>query len=237
MLDAGCGTGNYAKDLITYGVGKVTLLDGSPDMLNVAKEKLKDVINRNIIDEVVEANMPGLPFDDDSFDVILFSQVLHHLDDTANGKDFPIMEVMFREAKRVLHCNGVMMICGSLPVVVKEAVWFSQLNHALCERVCKILPSMEQYMAMLQKTGFKVVTKLNLLGSELSKNYYDPKGPLKQEWRNGDSLFGFATKQEILDIEQKVREMNDNGTMQDFIKQHDRTEEIGTVTIIACTAL
>ena len=130
-----------------------------------------------------------------------------------------------------------MIICECLPVAVREAIWFSQLNHALCERVCKILPSMQQYVAMFQNTGFNVLTKLNLLGSGLFKNYYDPKGPLKQEWRDGTSLFGFATKQENLDIEQKVREMNDNGTMQDFIKEHDRTEEIGTVTIIACTAM
>ena len=77
MLDAGCGTGNYAKDLIGYGVGKITLLDGNPDMLSNAKEKLKDAIDRNSIDNVLEVKMPGLPFNDKSYDVILYSQVCH----------------------------------------------------------------------------------------------------------------------------------------------------------------
>ena len=75
VLDAGCGTGNYAKALIEFGVGKITLLDASKDMLAVAKEKLKAEIDSGIVDKVVEAKMPPLPFEDGSFDVVLFSLV------------------------------------------------------------------------------------------------------------------------------------------------------------------
>ena len=75
MLDAGCGTGNYAKALIEFGVGKITLLDASKDMLEVAKEKLKDEIDKGVIDKVVEDKMPPLPFEDASFDVVLYSLV------------------------------------------------------------------------------------------------------------------------------------------------------------------
>ena len=74
-MDAGCGTGNYAKALIEFGVGKITLLDASKDMLAVAKEKLKAEIDSGIVDKVVEAKMPPLPFEDGSFDVVLFSLV------------------------------------------------------------------------------------------------------------------------------------------------------------------
>ena len=75
LLDAGCGTGNFTKALIDYGVGKVTLLDASAGMLNKAKDKLKDAMDKKIIDRVVEAKMPPLPFEDGSFDAILFSLV------------------------------------------------------------------------------------------------------------------------------------------------------------------
>ena len=75
MLDAGCGTGNYAKALIEFGVGKITLLDASKDMLDVAKEKLKTEIEKGIVDQVIEAKMPPLPFEDGKFDVVLFSLV------------------------------------------------------------------------------------------------------------------------------------------------------------------
>ena len=75
MLDAGCGTGNYSKALIDMGVGKITMMDGSPHMLDVARNKLKDAIENKVVDQVVEARMPPLPFADGSFDVVLFSLV------------------------------------------------------------------------------------------------------------------------------------------------------------------
>lgn len=50
-------------------------------------------------------------------------------------------------------------------------------------------------------------------------------------------VFGFATEQEILDIEQKVREMNKNRTIGQYIKEHDKTSEIEILTTLACIAL
>ena len=75
MLDAGCGTGNYSKALIEYGLGKLTLLDGSAGMLNVSRNKLQDAIDKKIVDKVIEAKLPRLPFDDGMFDVVFFCQV------------------------------------------------------------------------------------------------------------------------------------------------------------------
>ena len=77
LLDAGSGTGNYAKALIELGVGNVTLLDASKAMLDVAKETLKTEIEGGIVDDVIEAKMPLLPFEDGKF--VLFSMVLHHV--------------------------------------------------------------------------------------------------------------------------------------------------------------
>ena len=54
MLDAGCGTGKYAKDLLNLGIGKITLLDASPEMIAVAKENLNDAIKDTRIDMIVE---------------------------------------------------------------------------------------------------------------------------------------------------------------------------------------
>ena len=75
VLDAGCGTGSYTKALIELGVSKITLLDACPKMLTVAKDKLKDAIDKKIIDEVVEATLPAIPFEDGSFDVVLYTMV------------------------------------------------------------------------------------------------------------------------------------------------------------------
>ena len=75
LLDAGCGTGNYSKALIELGVGKVTLMDANEGMLGVAKEKLRNEMEKGKIEHTVDAKVPPLPFKDGSFDVVFFSVV------------------------------------------------------------------------------------------------------------------------------------------------------------------
>lgn len=75
VLDAGCGTGHYTKALIDLGVGKFTLLDASPDMMDIAKEKLKNAIDNKIVEEVIQAQLPALPFESEKFDAVMFNEV------------------------------------------------------------------------------------------------------------------------------------------------------------------
>ena len=145
------------------------------------------------------------------------------------------MEETLREAKRVLRHNGVMIIAETLPSLVREANWFTQLHPALCERYSKRFPSMKENLAMLDRSGFQCVTKLNTLGgNQLMRDYYDAEGPLKKEWRNTVSFFAIAKEEEIRDIENSVRKMIEKGTIQQFIKEHDRALELGFTTILAC---
>ena len=86
VLDAGCGTGHYAKVLADMGVGKLCLLDASSEMLNIAKHKLEDNIKQNVVDAVIKAKLPDLPFVDGTFDVVMFNNVStkRHINITKN---------------------------------------------------------------------------------------------------------------------------------------------------------
>ena len=75
VLDAGCGTGHHAKLLVEMGVGKLTLVDASPEMLSIAKLQLKDAIKQNVVNAVIEAKLPDLPFEDGIFDAVMFNNV------------------------------------------------------------------------------------------------------------------------------------------------------------------
>ena len=163
--------------------------------------------------------------------------MLHHLEKSANGDGFPAMEQTMQEAKRVLRPNGIMIIVDALPSCLKQASWFAQLDTSLTERYSLRFPSVEQYHTMVEKCQFKVVSKLSILGSEMVKTYYDPKGPLKREWRDGMSLFGLATESEIRGIEEKVRKMNKEGTMEQFMKDNDKSSQIGFLTILTCLSM
>ena len=147
------------------------------------------------------------------------------------------MEVMFNEAKRVLNTGGLMIITEVLPSTLRESLWYCQLNASLCERVCKLFPSIKQYLSMFDKYKFQCVTKLNILGSELLTLYKDPSGPLDEEWRKSDSMYGMATEQEISDIEEYVKQMIEDKTISQYIKIHDRTLEIGFLTLLVCRSL
>jgi len=69
ILDAAGGTGRITLPLVRMGYS-VTLLDISPAMLNVARQKLK---REGVMDKVgiLECDVRKLPFPDESFDFVL----------------------------------------------------------------------------------------------------------------------------------------------------------------------
>ena len=75
VLDAGCGTGNYSKVLLEAGVGKIYMLDGSEGMLSQSKNKLQKYIDEKRIVDLRKHYLPSLPFEDNTFDVVMFMQV------------------------------------------------------------------------------------------------------------------------------------------------------------------
>jgi ubiquinone/menaquinone biosynthesis C-methylase UbiE len=82
-LDVACGTGFLTRHL----PGKITGLDQSPSMLEVAGEQAPDA-------ELVLGDALSLPFDDDSFDRIFTSHFYGHLEQVERT-------TFLAEAKRV----------------------------------------------------------------------------------------------------------------------------------------
>lgn len=75
ILDIGCGTGTLLKKLNQeFPQANITGIDGDPAILKLAKEKLN---TSNI--ELIQGHVEQLPFEDDSFDLIVSSLVFHHL--------------------------------------------------------------------------------------------------------------------------------------------------------------
>jgi len=100
-LELGCGTGFFTLNLKLAGVldeGHVT--DLSPGMVEVAKR------NATVLGFYVEgrvADAERLPYDDDTFDLVVGHAVLHHI---------PDVEMSFREVLRVLKPGGRFVFAG-----------------------------------------------------------------------------------------------------------------------------
>ena len=100
-LEIGAGTGYFSLNLQLAGVvGEATCTDISPGML----EALRANASRLRLDvETVACDAAELPFEDDSFDLVLGHAVLHHL---------PALERSFDELVRVLRPGGTLFFAG-----------------------------------------------------------------------------------------------------------------------------
>ncbi|MBC8144198.1 MAG: class I SAM-dependent methyltransferase [bacterium] len=95
VLDYGCGTGGSTCTIAQSGA-RVTGIDISPGAIAVAQQKVRDAGLGDRVDLHV-MNAEELAFDDNTFDVVCGSSVLHHLD----------LDACYREIHRVLKPGGV----------------------------------------------------------------------------------------------------------------------------------
>ena len=102
VLDAGCGPGAHAAVLVDRGA-TVTGIDASSELLSIAAARLGDRV------ALVRGDLSDpLPFEDESFDVVLASLVLHYLRD---------WEPTLAEFHRVLVPDGRLVISTHHPML------------------------------------------------------------------------------------------------------------------------
>ena len=100
-LELGCGTGFFLLNLVQAGVarrGSVT--DLSPGMVKVATRNGQS-LGLDVDGRVADAE--GIPYDDDTFDLVVGHAVLHHI---------PDVELSLREVVRVLKPGGRFVFAG-----------------------------------------------------------------------------------------------------------------------------
>lgn len=102
VLDAGCGSGLHAAELIGRGA-TVTGADLSANLLAVARERLGPEVPLHHTD----LSRP-LPFSDNAFDLVLSALVLHYLAD---------WEPTLREFRRVLVPGGRVVLSTHHPLL------------------------------------------------------------------------------------------------------------------------
>jgi 2-polyprenyl-3-methyl-5-hydroxy-6-metoxy-1,4-benzoquinol methylase len=92
LLDAGCGTGWFSKIAVDRGA-HVTSMDLGENLLTQVKMKCNSI---RVIGSILE-----MPFEDDSFDLVVSSEVIEH-----TPEPFKALE----ELHRVLKPGGVLVI-------------------------------------------------------------------------------------------------------------------------------
>lgn len=105
-LDLGCGTGIYTIWLSKMGL-EVTGVDISTEMLSKAKEKVR---LENLKTHFILADIHELPFDDNTFDLVVSNVTLEFVEDPKK-----VVNEVFRVLKK-----GGRFVCG---FIGKESAW------------------------------------------------------------------------------------------------------------------
>ncbi|WNC68325.1 bifunctional demethylmenaquinone methyltransferase/2-methoxy-6-polyprenyl-1,4-benzoquinol methylase UbiE [Thalassotalea nanhaiensis] len=183
ILDLAGGTGDLTAKFskLTGPQGKVILADINSSMLNVGRDKLRDLgIVGNV--DYVQANAEALPFDDNSFDIVTIAFGLRNVTD----KDKAL-----RSIYRVLKPGGRLLVLEfSKPEhdLLNKAYDFYSFNilpkmgelvakdgesyQYLAESI-RMHPDQETLKSMMEEAGFEQTTYHNLTGGivALHKGY------------------------------------------------------------------
>jgi len=145
--DLGCGTGQVSE-LIAPHVAKVVAVDGSSDMVQAAKKRLKGLHQV----EVRRGDMEALPIDDGTLDVAVVALVLHHVPEPARA---------IAETSRVLKRGGRVLIVDMQP---HDRVEYQQnMGHVWLGFADKTMKK------MLEGAGFAGVSITTLPADEAAK--------------------------------------------------------------------
>lgn len=102
ILDAGCGPGLYARELVAGGAESVVGIDVSPEMVRLATQEVRGSVEFRVHDLARPLDWLG----DGSFDAALMALVIHHIDDRVAA---------LREIARVLRPGGCLVVSTHHP--------------------------------------------------------------------------------------------------------------------------
>ena len=107
ILDYGCGVGSFTEKVINFNPKKIVGIDISEVSINKAKERIKELKGK--VDFYVD-NCEKTQFDNNSFDIVYGSGILHHLK----------IDECLNEIHRILKPNGSLLFIeplGTNPII------------------------------------------------------------------------------------------------------------------------
>lgn len=141
VLDVGCGTGNYARALQQETGCKVSGIEPS----NAMRANAMHAANW---DAIVPGSAENLPFPDSSFDLIMSTDVIHHVGDRP---------AFFREALRVLTGSGRIATVTDSPEDIARRRPLSSHFPETIEIELRRYPTIAVLQAEMAGAGFRVM--------------------------------------------------------------------------------
>jgi len=227
ILDAGCGTGNYAVKIAQQGC-KVICADYSKGMLARCEEKM--LVGNDLKYEILHGDISALDFGIDQFDAVVCNQSLHHLDQPGTG--FTKLKTFLRHAFDSLKPNGMLIINTITHAQLKDGVWWGDLIAPAVEKMKSRFIERAELQAMFAEIGFALTDTVVPLDSIIQRSgYFDPGSLYSPSFRSGDSHFALLSTDELDSVFAQLNQMEQEGTLESYIRQRDQLRQsIGQYT-------
>ncbi|MFO0899909.1 MAG: hypothetical protein U0836_20960 [Pirellulales bacterium] len=120
---------------------------------------------------------------------------------------------------------------------IEHGWWYRGLFPEAFARFKQKLVAPEPLDKLLAESGFVREGNIVPVDAVLQGDaYFDPRGPLSKEWRDGDSIFALATEEELRAGCSRIRKMDADGSLDGYLADHDlRRPQIGQVTFVHAT--
>ena len=184
VLDCGCGFGGTIYSLNNrFNNMQLIGLNIDPRQLARAKVQIQPRAQNHL--EFIEANACELPFEDNSFDVVLAVECIFH---------FPSRERFFQEASRVLKPGGIIALSDFIPRQI--ILPFIKIGSELAkDTLLKTLGqvdlnfSLGDYRKLSRNTGF-----IPLIEEDITRNTLPTYSLVRKLQKKEDKIINFAER-------------------------------------------
>lgn len=231
VLDAGCGTGNYAAAVLPK-VARVEAIDASAAMLDVAGRKLANEREAGRIG-FAQASIDDLPLPDAAVDAVMVNQVLHHLGDVPDT-GWPAHRRALAELVRVLRPGGTLVINTCSQVQLRDGYWYYSLIPRAAQAVRRRTAPLDVLEARLTDHGLELLGRFVPVDGVIQGDaYFDPRGPLRDDWRAAESTWALVDDDELAAAQAEIVALDDRGELASSVAARDaRRRDVGQITIL-----
>jgi len=139
FLEVGCGNGVVSKYIAKNYGSSIVGIDVDPEQIELAR---KDTVGMPNI-RFLEADATSLPFENDSFDIVLSFGVLHHIYNWLDA---------LKEIERVLRAKGYLVYAD---IVYPE--WITRIDKSSNYSFGLVTIDIDELKSFLDKFGFTTI--------------------------------------------------------------------------------
>ena len=180
-----------------------------------------------------QAAITDLPFPAATFDAVMVNQVLHHIEQKPRA-DFPAHRRAIAEFARVLKPGGALLVNTCSQNQLQNGFWYYHLIPAARDAMRARHAPLDTLREIMQSAGITPVQTIVPVDALMQGDaYFNPRGPLDEHWRAGDSIWSTVDKKTLTEAQTKIKKLTKSNQLKPYQTQKDTNRKhIGQLSFI-----